>query len=289
MGARDILSAAVNGTVKGLYVVAENPVDTYPNRQQILDALGKLEFLVVQDMFMSSTAKMAHVVLPAAAPYEKSGTFTSAERRIQKLNPSSKQSCGKPDLEIFMTLASKMGKTDLKYNGYAEVMNEIASSVPMYAGVSYERLGIEGVVWPCVDSEDSGRPTLYEGGFPIGKAKLAVAGPFGTVLTKTDSFRLIPCVQKFHSGSFSEWSPSLMEVCPSGFAEMNGTDMAGLGVAEGSDIKVTGSGGTIIFKVKQSRRPVKGTILVPYHFSSNKLNSFTDWGSTEIPIKVEKA
>lgn len=65
--------------------------------------------------------------------------------------------------------------------------------------------------------------------------------------------------------------------------------MAGLGVAEGSDIKVTGSGGTIIFKVKQSRRPVKGTILVPYHFSSNKLNSFTDWGSTEIPIKVEKA
>ncbi|MHB8202538.1 MAG: molybdopterin-dependent oxidoreductase [Desulfomonilaceae bacterium] len=289
MGARDILNAAVNGTVKGLYVVAENPVDTYPNRQQIQDAFGKLEFLVVQDMFMSATAKMAHVVLPAAAPYEKSGTFTSAERRIQKLNPSSKQSCGKPDLEIFMTLASKMGKTDLKYNGYAEVMNEIASSVPMYAGVSYERLGIEGVVWPCVDAEDSGRPTLYEGGFPIGKAKLAAAEPFGTVLTKTDSFRLIPCVQKFHSGSFSEWSPSLMEVCPSGFAEMNGSDMAGLGVAEGSDIKVTGSGGTIIFKVKQSRRPVKGTILVPYHFSSNKLNSFTDWGSTEIPIKVEKA
>ncbi len=289
LGARDIMNAAANGTIKGLYVVGENPVDTYPNRQQILDALGKLEFLVVQDMFMSSTAKMAHVVLPVAAPYEKSGTFTSAERRIQMLNPSSKQSCGKPDLEIFMTLASRMGKADLNYNGYAEVMNEIASSVPMYAGVSYERLGIEGVVWPCVDAEDSGRLTLYEGGFPVGKAKLAAAEPFGTVLTRADSFRLIPCVQKFHSGSLSEWSPSLMEVCPSGFAEMNGADMANLGVVEGANIKVTGSGETIILKVKQSRRPLKGTILVPYHFSSNKLNSFTDWGSTEILIKVEKA
>ena len=289
MGARDIMNAAANGTVRGLYVVAENPVDTYPNRQQILNALGKLEFLVVQDMFMSSTAKLAHVVLPAVAPYEKSGTFTSAERRIQKLNPSSKISCGKPDLELFMTLASKMGKADLNYSGYAEVMDEIASSVPMYSGVSYGRLGLQGVVWPCVDAEDSGRPTLYEGGFPIGKAKLATAEPFAGVLPKADSFRLIPCVQKFHSGSFSEWSPSLMEVCPSGFAEMNGHDMAGLGVVDGSDIKVTGSGGTIILKVKQSRRPVKGTILVPYHFSSNNLNSFTDWGSTEIPIKVEKA
>jgi len=289
MGARNIISAAESGAIKGLYVVAENPVDTYPNRRQIVDALSKLEFLVVQDMFMSSTAKMATVVLPVNAPYEKSGTFTSAERRIQKLNPSAKQAFGKSDLEIFMALALKMGKPDLSYAGYPEVMNEIAGSVPIYGGVSYERIGIEGLVWPCLDAEDSGRSTLYEGGFPSGKAKLAAAQPFEMVSTRAGSFSLIPCVQKFHSGSFSEWSPSLMEVCPSGFAEMNGADMASLGVTEGSNIKVTGSGGTIVLKVKQSRRPVKGTVLVPYHFSNNKLNSFTDWGSTEILIQVEKA
>ncbi|MCL5124549.1 MAG: molybdopterin-dependent oxidoreductase [Deltaproteobacteria bacterium] len=289
MGARDIINAASSGMIKGLYVVAENPVDTYPNRQKVTDALGKMEFVVVQDMFLSSTAKMAHVVLPAAAPYEKTGTFTSAERRIQKLCPGSKQICGKTDLEIFMMLAARMGKPELSYNGYPDVMREIASSCPMYAGVSYERLGIEGLVWPCLDAEDPGRSTLYEGGFPVGRVKLAVAEPFANVASSNDSFRLIPSVQKFHSGSFSQWSPSLMEVCPSDFAEMNGSDMARLGIVEGANVKITGSGGTIILKVKQTRRPVKGTILVPYHFSNNKLNSFTDWGSTEILIQVEKA
>ncbi|MGC8660182.1 MAG: molybdopterin oxidoreductase family protein, partial [Desulfomonilaceae bacterium] len=289
MCAKDILDAASNGAIKALYIVAENPVDTYPNRQKVSEALDKTEFVVVQDMFMSSTAKMAHVVLPAAAPYEKTGTFTSADRRIQKLSPATKPVCGKTDLEIFTLLAAKMGKPELSYKGYADVMLEIASSCPMYAGVSYERLGIKGLIWPCLDAEDPGRSTLYEGGFPIGKAKLAVASPFVNVASSNDSFKLIPCVQKFHSGSFSQWSPSLMEVCPDDFAEMNRSDMDRLGISEGSNIKISRNGATITLKAKQTRRPVKGTILVPYHFSSNKLNSFTDWGSTEILVQVEKA
>ena len=290
LNAQEILAAASNGSIKGLYIVGENPVDTYPNRKQVADSLGKLDFLVVQDMFMTSTAKMAHVVLPVSAPYEKSGTFTSAERRIQKLNPSSKQALGKTDLEIFMTLASKMGKPELSYNGYAEVMNEIAKSVPLYAGVSYEKIGRQGLTWPCVDTDDSGSGTLYESGFPIGKGKLSDAMAFKPITKAGDSFRLIPCVSKFHSGSFSEWSPSLMEVRPGGFVEMNGSDMASLSLTEGDVIKITGTGGQAFHaKAKESRRAVRGTVLVPYHFSNMKSNSLTDWGSTEILIQVEKA
>ncbi|MCX5872748.1 MAG: molybdopterin-dependent oxidoreductase [Deltaproteobacteria bacterium] len=290
MNARDILKGAENGSVKGLYVVGENPLDTYPNRQRVQNGLSKLEFLVVQDMFLSSTANIAHVVLPVAAPYEKAGTFTSSERRIQKLNPSSKQIQGKPDLEIFMSLAAKMGKPELSYAGYSEVMSEIAGAAPMYSGVSYERIGDKGLVWPCLDDEDSGTSTLYEGGFPIGKARLAPAKLLGMVSRSSGSLKLIPCVLKFHSGSFSEWSPSLMEVCPPGFAEMSRVDMTNLGLNDGDAIKIVGNNGQAInLKAKESRRALRGTVLVPYHFSKNKLNSFTDWGSTEIMIQVEKA
>jgi predicted molibdopterin-dependent oxidoreductase YjgC len=290
MSAQDIFKGAENGSVKGLYVVGENPVDTYPNRQQVENALGKLDFLVVQDMFLSSTANMADVVLPVSAPYEKTGTFTSSERRIQKLNPSSKPIQGKPDLEIFMSLAAGMGKPELSYAGYSEVMSEIAGVVPMYSGVSYEKIGDKGLVWPCLDIEDSGTPILYEGGFPIGKARLAAAKPIGTVSRSSGSFKLIPCVLKFHSGSFSEWSPSLMEVCPPGFAEMSRVDMTDLGLNDGDTIKIIGNNGQAIsLKANESRRALQGMVLVPYHFSKNKLNSFTDWGSTEIVIQVEKA
>ncbi len=290
MKAEDLFKAAEEGKVKGLYVVAENFIDNYPNRKQLERALGKLEFLVVQDMFMSSTAKMADVVLPVAAPYEKSGTFTSAERRVQLLNPSSKKKIGKTDLEIFSILANLMGNPELASQSCSEIMDEIASVVPMYAGISYDRIGSDGLTWPCVDPEDSGSPVLYEGGFPLGKARLVPADPPRIIPENQGYYRLIPTITKFHSGSFSEWSPSLMEVCPGRFAEMNGKDMSTLGVNEGDLVKVSGnSDNSLELTVKESRRALLGTILVPYHFSENRLNLFSDWGSVEILVSVEKA
>ncbi|MFH0957799.1 MAG: molybdopterin-dependent oxidoreductase, partial [Pseudomonadota bacterium] len=287
--AKDIFEAAEKGNVKGLYAVGENFIDNYPNRRQLETAVGKLDFLVVQDMFMSSTAKMADVILPAAAAYEKSGTFTSAERRVQRLNPSSKGKVGKTDLEIFSMIANRMGALGIAYNGCSEIMAEIASLVPMYAGISYDRIGHEGLVWPCVDRQDPGSSILYEGGFPGGKARLIPVGPPRAIPETNSSFRLIPTINKFHSGSFSEWSPSLNDVCPGRFAEMNEKDMSALGIGEGDYIKISGSSGEIIeLVVKESRRPLRGTILVPYHFSENRLNSFSDWGSVEIPVSLEK-
>jgi predicted molibdopterin-dependent oxidoreductase YjgC len=217
------------------------------------------------------------------------GTFTSAERLVQLLKPVYGRFAGKPDLEILVELARKMGAANFDYTGPEQVFDEIASLVAPYKGISYGRLQEKGVNWPCPDENDPGRPILYEGGFPAGKAKLFPAAKPSAVKGERPMF-LIPSVVKFHSGSFSSWSPSLMEVCPEAIAEMNSLDMAALGVAEGDSVRISGSAGSsIVVKATASYRAMAGSIIVPYHFGSVRLNSLTDWGNGPLTVKVEKS
>lgn len=290
MNAREILAGAETGAIKALYVVAENPVDDYPDRGQIEKAIKAAEFVVVQDIFFTSTAKMADVVLPACSAFEKNGTFTSAERRVQTLRPSTKEKLGKSDLELFELLAKRMGSAQFTYSSPEAVMAEISKSCDVYAGVSYDRLGANGLIWPCKDPGDSGASILYQGGFPTGKAKLAPAGPLSAPPVKDGQFVLVQGVSKFHSGSMSTWSSSLMQVCPEPLAEMCTADMKALGVEEGNAIRLTGeTGESVRLKVKWSRRSLSGEIIVPCHFPSLKLNSLVKWNEPLVKVKVEKA
>jgi len=290
MDAAEILEKAGTGEIKGLYIVGENPLETYPDRAGVENALGNVDFLVVQDMFSTSTAKMAHAVLPVAAFAEKRGTFTSAERLVQLLNPVLKASGAKTDLEIFCALAASMGKPTMTYAGPEQVMDEIAGLVDVYKGISYDRLVGHGLPWPCVDPEDPGQRVLYEGGFPGGKATLA---PAPAIEERSDSalpMYLIPGALKFHSGTFSEWSFSLMDVCPEGFAEMAPEDLKEIGLEDGDMARITSeSGSSIHVKVKRSRRPLAGTVIVPQHFSALKLNTLTRWEEPAVRVRVEKA
>ena len=289
LNAREILAGAGSGEIRGIYVVGENPVGTYPDRNETEKALGNVEFLVVQDLFLTDTAKMAHAVLPAASFAEKAGTYTSTDRRVQRLRPSSMKSAAKTDLEIFTALAALMGKPTMTYAGPERVMEEIASLVEVYAGISYDRLGDKGLVWPCVDEEDPGKELLYEGGFPGGKAQLLAAPTIVEPSADGLPMYLIPGILKFHSGSMSEKSSSLMEVCPEGSAEISLKDLKALGLKDGETVKVTsGDGTSFTAKAKLSRRAVEGSIIVPYHFSALKLNAFTKWGDPVVKVKVEK-
>lgn len=289
LDAQEILAKAESGDIRSIYIVGENPLETYPDRTQTQKALGNVEFLVVQDMFLSPTAEMAHAVLPVASFTEKTGTYTSTDRRVQLLRPSSKKTSAKSDMEIFTALAALMGKPTMTYAGPERVMEEIASLVDVYAGIAYARLGRDGLVWPCVDAEDPGKALLYEGGFPGGKAHLlpapAIEEPSGDGLP----MYLIPGILKFHSGSMSEQSASLMEVCPEGVAELSLKDLKALGLKDGDSVKITsGEGSSITIKAKLSRRAVEGSVIVPYHFSALKLNTFTKWGEPAVKVKVEK-
>ncbi len=285
-----ILAAAEQKTIRGLYVVGENPVDTFPDGAQVEKALGSLDFLVVQDLFLTSTAKMAHVVLPVATFAEKAGTFTSADRRVQKLRPVLKRRAAKTDLEVFMALAVLMGKSSMTYSGLDQILDEIAGLVPVYKGISSERLGAGGVAWPCQDEEDPGNEILYAGDHPHGKAKL-VPAPALPGESPADGFPvfLIPGALKFHSGSMSAWSASLMEVCPEGFAEMNRKDMRAMGLSDGDVIRLTNAAGSSVqVKVKRSRRPMGGSVIVPHHFREIGLNRLMSREQPVIKVKVEK-
>lgn len=287
MNAMEILSGAVDGAIKGLYVVGENPVDDYPDRALTEKALKAAEFVVVQDLFFTSTAKMADVVLPACSAFEKEGTFTSSERRVQRLRPSTKEKLGHSDLEIFNALASRMGFSGFSYSSPKAVMQEITKSVEVYAGIDYASLGLNGFTWP---SKDSGGMILYTGGFPAGKARLGTAPAPKLPTTGAGQYLLVPVVSKFHSGSMSVWSHSLTEVCPEPIAELNSADMKTLGVDEGESIKITSEyGDTLKVKVKWSRRPLVGEVLVPYHFPALKLNGFVKWNEPLVKVKIEKA
>ena len=290
MDAVAILSGAADGSIKGLYVVGENPVDDYPDRALTEKAFKAAEFVVVQDLFYTSTAKMADVVLPACSAFEKEGTFTSSERRVQRLRPSTKEKLGHSDLEIFNALAGKMELAGFTYSSPKDVMKEIAKTVEAYAGVDFDSLGVDGLTWPGKDSADTGGTILYTGGFPGGKAKLPVAGSPQLATTSAGQFVMVPVVSKFHSGSMSVWSHSLMDVCPEPVAEMNSADMKTLGVDEGAVVKLTNDfGDSFKVKIKWSRRPSVGQVLVPYHFPALKLNSFVKWNEPLVKVKVEKA
>lgn len=289
MNAGEIIKKAAEGEIKALYIVGENPLDTYPDRALVEKALGNLDFLVVQDMFSTSTAQAAHAVLPVSSFAEKVGTFTSAERLVQRLKPALKLPGPKTDLEIFQALSVIMGKP-ITYAGPESVMNEIADLVDFYRGITYERIADQPIHWPCVDDTDPGKSILYEGGFPGGKAALVPAPPLSEPGTNGLPMALIPGVLMFHSGSFSEQSASLMEVSPAGCAEMNGKDLKDLGITDGELVKITGSTGQWIrVKAKQSARALEGTVIVPQHFSEIKLNSLTSWEEPLVRVRVEKA
>ncbi len=288
--AQEILLKCSSKDIKGLYVVGENPVDTYPDRLKTENALIALDFLVVQDLFLTATARIAHAVLPVASFVEKSGTFTSADRRVQRLRPNEISAAGKTDLEIFLALAALMGKPSLTYNGPDQVMNEIATLVAPYGGITYDRIGDYGICWPCVDPEDPGKEILYEGGFPQGKAKLTPAPPIYPIEVGGAGFRLIISTQKFHSGSMSEHSASLMSVSPEGIAEMNPLDLKNLGVNDGAVVRISNSYGiSVKMKVKASDRALPGYVIAPQHFSSIKLNGLTRWETPIVKVQVEQA
>jgi predicted molibdopterin-dependent oxidoreductase YjgC len=285
-----ILDKAEAGEIRGLYVVGENPLDTYPERARTEKALGSLEFLVVQDLFLTSTARMAHAVLPVASFAEKMGTYTSAERLVQRIRPVFSPARGKSDMEIFTALAALMGSPAMTYAGPEQVMSEIATVVDVYRGISYDRLVEKGLPWPCVDPEDPGKSILYETGFPRGKARFLPAEPPAVQSNDGLPMTLSPGILKFHSGSFSEWSSSLMEVCPEGFAEMNSKDMKELGLQEEENVRITsGDRAAIYVRVKKSYRAPKGTVIVPGHFSQIKLNILTRRGRPGVNVRVEKA
>jgi predicted molibdopterin-dependent oxidoreductase YjgC len=291
LDALNMLKSAGNKKVKALYIVGENPVTTYPDRNQVTQALDQVDFLVVQDLFLSETAKKAHVVLPAVSFSEKEGTFTSIERRVQRLyrtlNP---QGTARSDFDIIQSLSTSLGYV-MNYSSPAQVMEEIKQLAAPYAGVTYGRLGEKGLQWPCTSTNDPGSRFLYEDGFPAGSAAFKpVEDPLSDDKSSSDfPYTLVTVQSLCHSGSFSLWSQGLKELSQERCAELNAADAKQLKVKSGDMITITSSKGTITLPSKITGRTPPGRVIVPCHFDELKVNLLTDMENALIQVGVKKA
>lgn len=268
-----MLQGIVDGQVKALYIVGENPAISEPGAAMVKEALEKAEFLVVQDIFLSETARYADVVLPACAITERDGTLTSTERRVQRVRKT--MDClegAKADWEIVLAIANELG-AGWTYTSPAEIMAEIALAVPTYAGISYERLEQGGIQWPCIDAEDDGTPILYTEGFPGGRASLAaieVSDVSAADIAAGNGFSLLLTTgierEHFGTGARSRRAAGLTGLVNEGRLEINPTDATALGVAPGDRIRVTSVSGSIEPVAVVTAGVPQGLVFMPQHY-----------------------
>ena len=170
----EMMDGSSNGSVKSLFIMAENPMLSDPNLNHVKEALENLELLVVQDIFMTETAKLAHVILPGASFIEKDGTFTNTERRVQRVRKAIDPVYNsKSDWQILCGLIKSLGGS-ADYSSPSDIMEEIRTLVPSYRGITYERLNDGGLQWPCTDINHSGTKFLHRGKFTRGLGKFSV-------------------------------------------------------------------------------------------------------------------
>jgi len=289
LGALAILQAIEEGKIKGLYVVGENPVVTYPDSTRTKKALSGLDFLVVQDCFLTETASLAHVVLPAVAFAEKEGTFTNVERRVQRVR-SALRSMGlaRPDLWIFQELAKASGAPFGRASAIS-TMEEIRKLVPLYGGMNYGRLDSSlGLQWPCPSPDHPGTPTLYEKDFPRGKGKF-IPAEFEEDIAGTEyPWFLVTGPTMFHSGSLSRMSPGLCRIQAESYVEVHPADARRIGLADSQKVALEGQRGRITIKASISERAAPGVLFIPYHFELNGGHQLTGWDLKITRVKVEK-
>ncbi|TET75242.1 MAG: formate dehydrogenase subunit alpha [Dehalococcoidia bacterium] len=275
----EMIHGAEVGKIKSMYIMGEEPVLTDPNSTQVARGLKNLDFLVVQDIFLSETAKFADVVLPAASFAEKDGTFTNTERRIQRVRMAI-QSIGdsKPDWLIISEVANRLGY-HMEYETPGEIMEEIAPLTPIYAGIHYDRLGQSGLQWPCRTRDDPGTKYLHEGQFSRGLGKFhptpyreAFELPDETYPFVLSTGRIL---YHWHGGTMSRRSPGLAEIRPEAEVEINPEDAQRLSCFGGDLVELASRRGKIVAKVKVTDRSPEGVAFMTFHFKEAAANLLT--------------
>jgi formate dehydrogenase alpha subunit len=276
----EIMHAAAEGELKGLYIMGENPMLSDPNITHVEEALEALDFLVVQDLFMSETARYADVVLPAASFAEKEGTFTNSGRsvlRVRRAVPAPGQA--RIDWRITSDLAERMGRP-FGYRSASEIMDEIASLSPAYGGISYARLETEELHWPCPDASHPGTRYLHAESFKRGPGKFHPVDYIPPAELPSEEFPFILSTGRmlyhYHTATLSRRSAPLNRYARDAYAEVHADDLAALGLGDGDRIRVTTRRGRIEVPAKQSPRVARGNIFIPFHFAESPANMLTN-------------
>jgi formate dehydrogenase alpha subunit len=275
----EILNAAVEKKVRGLYVMGENLMLSDPDLNHVRQALEALDFLVVQDIFLSETAELADVVLPACSFAEKEGTFTNTERRVLRVRKALEAPGeAREDWRILCEVASRLGHP-MGYDDAEAIMREIASLTPIYAGIGYRRLENGGLQWPCPTPEHPGTPFLHEQGFARGKGKFHPVRFLPPQELPDNDYPLVlttgRILQHFHTGTMTRRSEVLDDLVPTGTLEMSPGDAGRLGVATGQKVAVRSRRGRIEVPVGLTERVADGVVFLAFHFKEHPANALT--------------
>ena len=287
--------------VKLLYIMGENPMISDPDINHVKHALEKLDFLVVQDIFLTETAEFADVVLPAASFAEKDGTFTNTERRVQRVRRAI-ESIGdsKPDWEILVEIMNRLGYNK-RYRNISEVMDEIASLTPQYGGISYDRIETEGLQWPCLDKDHSGTKYLYKDAIARGKGLFFPVHHVGSAEITDSEYPYIlttgRVLYQYHTRTMTGRVEKLNEKVPESYIEISEITANKLGIKDGELVKVTSRRGAIDVKAKVTDIVEEGVVFIPFHFAEGAANYLTNPkidSAAKIPelkvaaVKIEK-
>ncbi|HUV09067.1 MAG TPA: formate dehydrogenase subunit alpha, partial [Spirochaetia bacterium] len=275
----EIMNAAAGGQIKGLYIMGENPMLSDPDITHVREGLEALDFLVVQDIFLSETARMAHVVLPAFSFAEKDGTFTNTERRVQRIRRAvSAPGEAREDWQILCEVAGRMGYT-MRYNGAGAIQDEIALLTPIYGGITYDRLDAVGLQWPCPTKDHPGTKFLHGEMFSRGKGKFHAVEFLPPRERPDDEYPFLlttgRLLEHWHTGTMTRRCEVLNDRVPHGTLELNPEDAERIGVKAGETVVVRSRRGRIRIPADLTDRVASGTVFLTFHFSEHPANVLT--------------
>ena len=271
------------GEIRAMYIMGENPMLSDPDIQHVEEGLRNLEFLVVQDIFLTETAEFADVVLPAACYAEKDGTQTNTERRVQRWRKAQDPPGeAKPDWQIICELGARMGYAEqFAYESPEEVFNEVAAVTPSYHGISYSRLDPDGLHWPCPTAEHPGTPILHREKFAMPDG-LGVFSPIewkppAEVPDAEYPFVLTTgrVIWQWHTGTMTRRSWSLEKEAPIGWIEINTEDAKELGIKDQEVVRASTRRGSIDIPARVTPEIVKGVMFIPFHYREHPANRLT--------------
>lgn len=292
--------AMLDGKLAALWIMGENPALSDPNASHVVEAFKALDFLVVQDIFMTETAELADVVFPAASFAEKDGTFVNTERRYQRVRRAvTPPGEARDDLTIINLITARMGYdhivplsqgfTNRLYNegGFVtapplskDIFVEMGQVWPALAGITYERLEEEGISWPCPDENHPGTSVLFTNGFPIGKAKLTPVEWKGPEETPDDEYPLVlstgRVLAQYHTGTMTRRSKILEDADKGPHVEINPADADKLSIINGETVKAVSRRGNISLPAMVTDRVSRGIVFIPFHYREAAANLLTN-------------
>jgi formate dehydrogenase alpha subunit len=266
--------------IRALYIMAENPMLSDPDVNHVQEALGKLDFLIVQDIFLTETARLAHLVLPGACFAEKTGTFTNTERRFQLIRKAvDPPGEALDDFTILCRMSNALG-VPVPWDTPAAAMEEIGGLCPAYGGIRHDRLEREGLQWPCPNVDHRGTRFLHQGKFTRGLGRFVPPDhrPPQELPDPEYPFYLGTgrMFAHYHTGSMTRRSPFLNREKETGYAEIHPDDAARLAIGPGEKVRITTRRGSIETQAVVTTRVAPGAIFVPFHFAEARANILTN-------------